>query len=254
VRRRRPALRAALAAVLGLALAAGCASRPTKEPTVLAGSAARSLLILPLNVAVVMPRVLEAKSPAVWHALEVYLRRDDRRLRTVSYEVARKFWLECIEQARAKKGAKASYEDAARLLVLRLAKYADFDTVIAPTLYVREARISGRIASWDGVERPVEIEAAASVARQVADVPLEGSAPAASLHAVVFDAQGNEIQEGRGGLDLLVSVRVRRSAGPLGGAPAFDFEPRTDFFSDPAHLREGIAKALSPFLLPPPPP
>jgi hypothetical protein len=248
VRRRRAVLRAA-AAGLGLAVATGCAGAPSKQTTVLAGSAARSLLILPLNVAVVMPRGLQERSPAVWHALEVYLRRDDRKLRTVSYEVARKFWLECIEQSRAKKGAKAGYDDAARLLVLRLAKYADFDTVIAPTLYVREAHIQGRTATWDGIERPVEVEASASVAREVADVPLEGSAPAASLHAVVFDAKGNKIQEGRGGLELLVSVHVRRSAVSL--APEFEFEPRTDFFEDAAHLQEGIAKALSPFLLPP---
>lgn len=251
MRIRRPLLRAALAAGLGLALAAGCASKAPEKPTVLAGSAARSLLILPLNVAAAMPAGLQERSPAVWHALEIYLRRDGRKLRTVSYAIARKFWLECIEEARKKKGAKAGYDDAARLLVLRLTKYADFDTLIAPTLYVREARIEGRTASWDGITRPVEIEAPAGLARQVADVPLEGSAPAASLHAVVFDAQGNKIQEGRGGLELLVAVRVRQR--DAFHAPEFQFEPRTDFFANAAHLQEGIAKALSPFLLPPSP-
>jgi len=99
------------------------------------------------------------------------------------------------------------------VLIGELSRHAAFDAVIAPSLYLREARVDGRSASWDAVERPLEIEGAE---RLPADLPLEGAAPAASLHVAVFDAQGNKLQEAIGGLELLVRVRVtrKRNAGP----------------------------------------
>jgi hypothetical protein len=248
-------------AALALVLLLGCAIEPRNERSVLLGNESRVLLILPLNVAAVMPRELEGPSPIVWRELELYLRAQGKELKTVARPVARKLWLQSIQLARAgEKGARAGYDDAARNLALELRKHAEFDALIAPSLYVQQARIAQRSASWDGVERELEFEFGERVleARSlVANTPLEGAAPAASLHVSVFDAQGEKLHEGRGGLDLLVRVRVGRGKAPaaedaygLTPAPTFEFATRSDLFADRAQLRAGFNAAFVPFLLP----
>jgi catechol 2,3-dioxygenase-like lactoylglutathione lyase family enzyme len=249
--------RASLAGWLVAALVAapllGCANAPRKERSVLAGNPARNLLILPLNVAAVMPTELEVARPIVWEELEIYLRAQGKELKTLSFEAARRLWVASIQEARAA-DARAGYDDAARVLVGKLSHYAAFDAVIAPSLYVRKARIAGRSASWDGVERPLEIE---SPERLPLDFPLDGVAPAASLHAVVLDPQGNKLQEETVGLELLVGVRVVRKRGwstdaaPSAERASLEFTPRTDAFASREHLQEGIARALAGFLPPP---
>jgi hypothetical protein len=219
---------------------------------VLAGNPARNLLVLPLNVAAVMPSELEAARPIVWEELEIYLRAQGKELKTVSPEAARQLWVASIQEARTA-NPRAGYDEASKLLVAKLSRYAAFDAVIAPSLYLRKARIQGRNAKWDGVERAIDVEAQE---RLPSSVPLEGVAPAASLHAVVLDPQGNKIDEGIAGLEVLVGVRVIRKHGigvdPSESAPAVSLEytPRTDLFASRAHLQEGIAKALAGFLPP----
>ena len=223
----------------------GCAGAPpSAERTVLSGNPARNLLILPLNVAAVMPDALETAGPLVWKELEIYLRAHGKELRTVSFPDARRLWLESIREVRAA-NPRAGYDDASRALVGKLAKHADFDAVIAPSLYLREAQIAGRSASWDAVERTLEIEGKEQLPE---DIPLEGVAPAASLHVVVLDPQGKKLQEGVAGLDLLVSARVVQERGASPDALTLEFSPRADPFASREHLQEGIAKALEPFL------
>jgi len=176
---------AALAAVLALGCAgAGPAPKPT---TVLAGNPAQTILILPLNVPAVMPPELDAASPVVWAELETYLRAEGKELKTVAFPTARQLWLGAIRRARAgEKGSKAGFDDAARLLVQELARHAEFEAVIVPTLFLRAAPISGARARWDSVERAVEFERAAGGTDAAPE--LEGVAPAASLHAVCSPA------------------------------------------------------------------
>jgi hypothetical protein len=242
-------------AALALASLLGCASGPRSERSVLLGSENRVFLILPLNVAAAMPRELEGPSAIVWEELELYLRAQGKELKTVARRTARSLWVRSIQQARAgEKGARAGYDDAARALALELRKHADFDAMIAPSLFVREARIADRSASWDGVERELEFEPGGPEARRVAaDTPLEGVAPAASLHVAVFDASGEKLHEATGGLDLLVRVRVGRNGARSGDdsqPPGFAFAARTDPFADRAHLREGFNAAFAPYLPP----
>jgi hypothetical protein len=251
----RPALVAfcGLAAAFVLALGGqfACAKAPKRGRSVLLGAENRVLLILPLNVATVMPRELAYVSPIIWSELETYLRVDDRKLKTISAQSAHSLWLESIKQVRAgPQGARAGFDDAARVLAIELRKQTEFDAMIAPSLYVREAPIANRSASWDGVEREIDFETRGLEARSFVSIPLEGSAPAASLHVAVFDANGDKILDAKGGLELVARVRVSKDA--TTGQPTFTFEARDDLFQDRAQLREGIALAFSPLLAPPP--
>ena len=242
-----------LAGGLAVACLLACASPPDEgQRSILEENLAQSLLILPLNVTAPMPDELEALSPLVWTELERYLRAHGKDLKTVNPADAQRLWLASIRRARGEEqAARPDFDDAARLLAIELARHADFDAIIVPSLFVRPAPILGRRAEWDGVERDVEFEVHGFEARSiVAGVPLEGTAPAASLHAVVLNAQGERLQEGRGGLELLVRVEVRTSDDGSARQPRFEFATRTDLFSSREHLREGIAEALKPFLPP----
>ncbi len=143
---------------------------------------------------------------------------------------------------------KPDFDDAARIFVEKLKESAEFDAVIVPSLYIQRAALTGTKASWDGVERTIEVDAPGRGVIQVPDdAPIEGAAPAASLHAVVLDAAGNKLQETRTGLVLLVRARLATTEV---GEPSFTFVPIQDPFADREHLTEGIAKALSPFIVP----
>jgi len=242
-----------LIATLASASLLACASPPPKARSVLAGGAAQNLFILPLNVTAIMSPELEDLSAPVWSELETYLRAGDKRLRTASFRDARRLWLSSVQQARAgEKGARAGFDDAARVLVLELAKHTDFDTVIIPSLFIREAPISGDTATWDGVERSLEFEQIGRVVRDPsADSSFVGVAPAASLHAVVLDAEGNKLQDAVGGLELLVRVRVKETLDSATRGPDLEFAPRTGLFANPENVSEGIAEALAPFFPPP---
>lgn len=244
------------AALLAATSLLGCTSPPAKPSrSVLAGNPAHTLLILPLNLTIEMPAELQGMSPVVWKQLELYLRAHGKKLKTVAQPVARRLWIESISQARAgKSSAKVDFDDAARLLVLELARHADFDMVIVPSLFVQQARLLGRVARWDGAKRQVEFEAYGREARKLAANPsVEGTAPAASLHVVVLDNGGEVLQQAQGGLELLVRVVIRANDDLPEAPPKYAYATRTDLFADPQPLREGIARALSPFLPPLPP-
>jgi hypothetical protein len=245
-------LRPIAACVLAASLA--CASWAPSQRTVLAGNWARTLVLLPLNVPAVMPTELEAAGPRVSAELENYLLAQGKELKTVAFPTARQLWMGAIRSVRAAEGAgagdrggRAGFDDAARAFVLELARHAEFDGVVIPSLFVRHASIEGQSARWDGVERPVEFELAGGTA-DAAPPEVEGVALAASLHAAVFDAQGNKLQEGLRGLDLLMRVRVSEPTWSPDGPRSFEYETYADPLARPEHVRAGIADALAPFL------
>lgn len=227
--------------------ALGCANAATHETTVLAKVPER-IVILPLNVATPMPAELKSASPAVWSALEVYLRAHGAALKTVSYPTARALWLASIRDARTDpKQKEPGFDDAARLLVGKLKPYADFDAMIVPSLYLQRAILSGTTATWDGSERTLAIETRRGEGPVPSDASIEGAVPAVSLHAAVFNADGAKLHEGRAGLALLVRARISRPSAP-NDAPDFSFVALGDPFEDRAFLMQETAKTLAPFI------
>jgi len=235
---------------LAAALVLACTSAPRNERTVLAGNPAQTLLLLPLNVTAVMAPELKSASPAVWDELAAYLQDQGKQLKTVNTRVARQIWLGSIRKVRAgEKGAEAGFDDAAVAFVRELARHAEFDTVILPSLFVRQAQIAGRQARWDGVVRPVDFEALGFEAKRIAsEASFEGKAPAASLHVVLLDEEGRKLQETLRGLELLVRVRVLELRPDLPPDRRFEYVTRSDLFSDRKAMRADIVEALTPFL------
>jgi hypothetical protein len=184
----------------------------------------------------------------VWSALEVYLRAHGAALKTVSYPTARALWLASIRDARADpKKKNPGFDDAARLLVIKLKESADFDAMIVPSLSLQRATLSGTTATWDGSERTLEIETGRGEGGVPSDAPIEGAVPAVSLHAIVFNGEGAKLHEARAGLALLARARITRSGAP-NEAPSFSLIALRDPFEDRAFLMQETAKTLAPFV------
>jgi len=250
-RLRAPAAALALAAAL-----AACASAPDPpERTVLVGSSSEVAVLLPLNVTAVMPEPVEAAAPAVFEELRRYLRAHGTRLKTLAFPAARQLWLASIREARsAPGGARAGFDEAARIFAGKIAAHAEFDNVIVASLFLQGAPVSGLTAAWDGVERTVEIEEGRWADTVSEETLLVGLAPAVSLHAVVLDAEGAKVQEAQAGLALLSRVRVLRPEGSPLGSPRYEWVPLPEPFARRKDVRQGIARALAPFLPPLEPP
>ncbi len=248
-----PCFRAAAAGFFGIltvtvtiasASLLACASKP-KGRTVLAGGSSVNLLVLPLNVTRSLPQELEGLSSLVWGELEAYLGTGGKRLKTVASSDARQLWLSSVKKVRSG-GPRVDFDDAVRALVLELTQHAEFDTVIIPSLFVREAPISGDKVTWDGVERSLEFRRAGRVVESDSvDTSFVGVAPVASLRIVVLDVEGEKLQDAKGGLEALVFVRVRETGSDL------KFAPRKRLDGNRENVREAIALALSPYFLPP---
>jgi len=232
---------AALLAVQAIA----CAGGDQRGTTVLAKIPER-VVILPFNVANAMPAELKAHSPAVWTALETYLRSQGSQLKTLAFPTARALWTASVKEAQAEPNETRRGSAVGRAFVAKLKPYAEFDAVIFPSLFIQRAALSGTKATWDGTEQTLEIDAGVRGAQIPADAAIEGAAPAASLHVVVLDAQGEQLQESQAGIALLVSARVSH-ADDLSAAD-FSFVPRKEPFGDPAVLRDAVARALAPFI------
>jgi hypothetical protein len=216
---------------------------------VLLGSPEQTYLILPLNLAAPMPEEVEPFSAVVWQELERYLRAHDKQLKTVDPDTAKRLWVRNVQKVKVgEKGSRAGFADAAALLAVELHKSAEFGAMIAPSVFLREAEISQRSARWDGVERALELDESGPRDPRLAETPFEGVAPAASLHIAVFDGRGARLHEGKGGLELV--VRVRMTGEDSAGLPTFRFTPRSPLFQNREQVLEGITVAFAPFLAP----
>ena len=151
-------LATAPAAVLAV-LASGCAELPRNDRTVLAGSASELLVVLPFTVTATLPARLASSRPGAWKELTTYLKAHAIPIKTLAFPTARRLWLECVREARAAKpGTRSGFDEAAGIFVARLSQHVEFDTLVIPTLFVQGAPISGRTASWDRAEHPIEFD------------------------------------------------------------------------------------------------
>jgi len=235
-----------IGAALLVAGAVACAGGGQHGTTVLAKVPER-VVIMPFNVVTAMPAELKASSPEVWTALEAYLRSQGSQLKTLAYPTARGLWLQSVQAAQAEQVESKRPAAVGRAFVAKLKPYSEFDAVIFPSLFVQRAAIAGTKATWDGIEQKLEFDAGAHDLEPPDDAAIEGVAPAASLHIVVFDAQGEKIQEKQTGLALLVRAHLAHPGDPV-STPSYSFVPRKDPFADPAVLRDAVARALDPFV------
>jgi hypothetical protein len=237
------------ATLLLILVLAACGTPGKRSKAELAGELAQRMLVLPLNVVTTLPNELEEPSAMVWQELEAYLGSHGKQVQTLSLIDARDLWHESIEQVRMQGESRGGFKAAAKAMTVELAKHSEFDVVIIPSLFITQARMRGRSASWGGVRRTVELGGEPlSAGSIVITSSLGGTIRGASIHVVVCDAQGIQVHEGSGGLDLLDLIYITgKESDPIHERP-FGPQSRLDPFSDPKHINEGVRRAFAPFL------
>ncbi len=204
------------------------------------------LVVVPVNLAVRATPEIEPGIEPTWRALLAYFASDVQPVLALDRPGAGALWNEVMTEAQ-RKGAKDLYAGYARF-AQRVAEQAQFEAILFPTLVTHSARVKGRVASWDGVNRAVGIPGPFTQSIETfraGKIWLDregasGELAAASLHIAVFDADGTLRHEGRGGLVLLQEIVTAPRSNGSELATALRKEP----FAAPDQLREGIGAAF----------
>ena len=246
----------------------GCASAPDSGAP--AGKNVREILVLPLNVVVPLDPQIEGhtgKLVAMWND---YLVQQDRQVRQLGGVEARRALRRVIEHVKSlDPQPEDRFETATKALAVELAARESFDALIIPSVMMRPARPRGLSAEWDGARQRLEFADTQHGPHEFKKGRglMGGTIAAASLHVRVVDRRGVELFDRVTGLELRDRIIVEQIGNTrrrmktieekrwrirhVGGGDAkvyIDFKRRPDFLNDPKTLRDGIARALYPFL------
>ncbi len=204
----------------------------------------RRIVLVPPNLGVrAEPEVADGVEP-VWSALLDHFRAQDLPVAALERESAAALWREVMAEATAEQDAADVYAVYARF-ARRIAEQADCGAIVFPSLVTRVAKVAGRSASWDGVNRYLTIpgkeyesvDAYPEGGFKVTRLGVTGEMAAASLHVAVLSPRGELRFEGAGGLALLQRLVE-------GDDQSLERVARTDAWDDAKELRDGVAVAL----------
>jgi hypothetical protein len=231
------------ASVLWLAVSAESDERPP------AARGSGRVVVVPVNLAVRAAQEVEPGLDPVWHALLQYFASEGKSVVAIDRNDAGALWNEVMaEEAKSESGNPDLYGAYARF-AKRVGEQAEFDSIVFPTIVTHSARINGRVASWDGVRRQVDIP---GLLNESIDTYREGKIwidrhgatgelAAASLHVAVLSPQGELRYQGTGGLVLLQELAEPKKRDEDVELTAV---MRKDAFAAPDQLREGIGAAF----------
>jgi hypothetical protein len=183
--------------------------------------------VTPLNLVVPMPAEFVAVSGRLRRQIRIDLEARGRMVSMLEEETADQLWAGARAYAEAQGADGPGFERAARIFAQGAAEESDADAVLIPALVYRSTRQRYGNVRWDGVIR--------SVAGPLQS--FEGLV-GASLHVLVYAADGERLYEGFGGLEVThVFVEEKQQ-----------LDVRDDLLTEQKYIREGVAVALDPFL------
>lgn len=244
------------ALALGLLLLLGCGGTSPRMLEMQPGPpGALRVVVAPMNLAVPLgPDLQDAVDPVSWELIR-YLQAHGARVAVIWAPDASSLWNEVEAALASERAPMPPVEMVAMGFARAVAAESAFDLLLIPSLVYRDARVEGRVATWDGVHRRIrftlEPSAIAPQPVQPADDRLEapsargfrGRITGLSLHGLVLSAQGKILFQGFGGLDLVHDVREGE------GAKEAVLRLQAKPLADADHVREGIAVALDPYLV-----
>ena len=241
------------ALLLAILLLSGCRSSAPRVVEVDGASGALRVVVAPMNLAVPLgPDLQDAVDPVVAE-LVAYLRDSGVRVAVIWGPDAIALWAG-VETGLTQEGKPLPpVEQIASGFARAVAAESPYDVLLIPSLVYRDARVAGRVAIWDGVQRRIRFTLEPSkVAPQAVDAEsritqgprkFEGKITGLSMHALVLSPRGELTFQGFGGLDLVHDIRE----GEGGKESVLRLQARP--LDDHEHLREGIALALDPYLV-----
>jgi hypothetical protein len=217
------------------------------------------VVVAPLNLPVAAPEEVSDAVPVVERELIEQLRRRGARVAVIYARDAEALWAAAAAAVPPSGDSAADLRTAAGKFAGALATAEPYDLLLLPSLALREARVSGRIASWDGVKRriPVRTTGVAEDTHTAPDAPVfdtaEGMVASSqwggriaglSLHLLAY-RPGRKPMERWAGLDVVhETVQVRDTT--TGAQSDVELRPRPRLFADTAVLDESIAQGLDP--------
>lgn len=206
------------------------------------------LVVAPINLGVDPTEALSPGLNPVWLEILGHLQdtEGNRPIAALERESAEALWRSVKTEAQVL-DPQAGIHDVYARFAKALAEEYDYGVLIFPVLITRAARVSGDVASWDGVEHGVwlpriddSVYAGRGGSLSITSQGGTGELAAASLHVAIFEPGGELRYEGTGGLTLL--QEVVQSDGRSKNALETRF--RSKPFGDVALLRKGISAAL----------
>jgi len=232
----RIALIVALVSCLTLA---GCAAPNIKHEYSMAPGAGHHsgitrALALPINETAKTARGLDSADEAVARLQKEYLESkgitvDQPALR--SYRRAFAVASDRVNKQRMSGEAGStssaiSYGDLVPTLIQELE--SDAQIVIISNVVMRTGEyIGGKVMRWDGVTRR----------EKVGTGMISGAVPVASIHSIVYDAKGNEVLSGYGGLDAIFETNIAKRR----------YDLKEDLLQDEGFIRERICISFHPY-------
>jgi hypothetical protein len=241
-------------------LLAACAQRAPSvfEQKSVAGASGQGprIVLAPMNLSVVLAQDLEDAVPIVENALILELQRRGARVAVIYGPDALALWQKSMLAVAPAHARAEDLRAVAEYFAAALARTEVFDALIMPSLALREARVSGRSARWDGVQRRLGVRTTDATAPP-ADEPVFGGGEGVvasgewkgrfsglSLHLLSLMPGRRQPQERWGGLDL---VHDAVSASGRGNRPSeSEKRLRRELLADPENVEEGIDLALDP--------
>jgi len=211
-------------------------------------SVAGRVVLVPVNLAVRAVAEVEPGVEPVWRAMLEYFASEYEHAIALDRKDATALWTEVVVEAR-KEGRRDDLYAAYARFARSVGEQVEFDTIVFPTLVTLPAKLSGRVAKWDGVRRQVDIP---GLFNESIDTYREGKIwlsrhgatgelAAASLHIAAMSPEGELRYEGRGGLVLLQElVEPRKKTDEVELTAVMRKEP----FAATDQLREGIVAAF----------
>lgn len=253
-RRRRPpggARTSSLAALLAVAiLQTACGSGNHRHFVLEEGYDGRGVeraLIAPVNLVPGLPVGFIGETDAVVGAIADYLGSHGIAAAAADEAAARALWERCREETRPPDGEPDDALAAIRL-VRRLRERNPFEVLVLPTLFYQEVLLRGEDVRWDGVTRRISATSSTHSRSFIRSFLQRHRAKVVtvSLHVIVFDEIGRELFHGVGGLD----VAQEADLSPLARGNHWHLHQRDVLFGERPHLRQGVALAFDPYLVP----
>jgi hypothetical protein len=214
------------------------------------------VVLAPLNLGIEPPADLDDAVPIVENALVRALQARGARVAMIWPPDAHALWDAAAASVARSDDPARDLRAVAQVFSNTLGESTRFDLLLFPSLALREARVTGRQARWDGVRRriPVRTRAGAEDTHAAPDAPVfeggvalqpewGGRIAGLSLHLLAY-RPGYEPIERWAGLDVVhETVQVR---GPTGAQAEVELRPRADILGDATLVDEGIAHGLDP--------
>lgn len=238
--------------LLGLGMLTGCASDPanTLTPGYEGAPGIERFLVCAPNIVIALPGELQGSTGPLSDQIAAYLRFHDREVQSLDLYECKRLWTQAIGAAKE----RGALEQTPAFFARALDEHYDFDAIVMPSLLLHTEQATDGHASWDGVERRMEVLTGSDwrfkrdqLSQMVAEAGASGDFMVTSVHVLIYTRTGERVFEGRGGIGFVQELDLST----FHKTRSFAFRVRDDLPGDLDALREGIAIGFAPFLTPP---